>query len=175
MFGVSPRLPVDSLLGTEVWEVDKDVQSSWEDWVQHQERLCVARSLAHKSLEDAAEYRQQHHNNQVHDAALSKGQLVYLKDHSHQGHRKIQDVWSPVLYQVTNVPDKPGAPYTVMLADGTSKVRRVHRTEMRSARLGDQSVIPQPDLQIDGEEDREACPSMEISTLSVDSLPEGVY
>ncbi len=104
MFRVPPRLPVDSLLVTDVLEADKNVMRSWEDWVQHrQERLRVAHSLAHKSLKDAAEYRQQHHNNQVHDTGFSKGQLIYLKDHSLQGRRKIQDVWSPVLYQVGGV------------------------------------------------------------------------
>ncbi len=48
------------------------------------------------------------------------------------------------------MPDKPGSPYTVTSVDGTSNARRVHRTEMRAARLEDQPCepgIPQPCLQ----------------------------
>ncbi len=47
MFGVSPRLPVDSLLGMDVSEADQEVINSWEEWVQHhQEWLRVAHNLA---------------------------------------------------------------------------------------------------------------------------------
>lgn len=57
MFGVSPQLPVDSLLGMDVSGADQEVINSWEEWVQHhQERLQPARNLAQKNLEEAAEY-----------------------------------------------------------------------------------------------------------------------
>lgn len=171
----------------DVSEADQEVINSWKEWIQHhQERLQLARNLAWKNLEEAAEYRQQHHNNQVHDRGLSKGQLIYLKDHRHQGRHKSQDVWSPVLYKVVNVPDKPGAPYTVTLVDGASNAHRVHRTEMRAARLEDQPcepVIPQPcpqagaqEGELDSEEeDYSEWPTKEKSILSVDSFPEGAY
>lgn len=87
---------------------------------------------------------------QVNDLGLSKGQLIYLKDHCHQGHHKIQDVWSPVLYQVVNVPNKPGAPYIFTPDDGTGNVHWVHRTEMWAALLDNhpcEPVKPQPCLQ----------------------------
>ncbi len=186
MFGVSPRLPVDFLLGMDIAEADQEVINSWEEWVQqHQERLWVAHNLARKNLEEVAEYRQQHHN-QVHDLGLSKGKCIYLKDHCHQGRHKIQDVWSPVLYKVVNVPNKPGAPYTVTSVDGTSNARWVHRIEMRASRLEDQPcepVMPQPCLQAGAQggeldcevEDCLLWPTKEKSILSVDSFPEGAY
>ncbi len=65
----------------DVAEADQEVINSWEEWVQqHQERLWVAHNLAQKNLEEVAEYRQQHHN-QEHDLGLSKGTFIYLKDH----------------------------------------------------------------------------------------------
>ncbi|KAK5913555.1 hypothetical protein CgunFtcFv8_008078 [Champsocephalus gunnari] len=133
MFGVPPRVPADFLLGEGTTE---DTTSSWDEWVQqHRERLQVARDLARKNLQQAADYRQQHHNQQARDAGFTEGQLVYLKDHQCKGRRKIQDVWSPVLYLVVRVPTESGGPYTITRADGTADVRRVHRAEMRAAHL----------------------------------------
>ena len=136
---------MDFLLGAEASE---ETTSSWDEWVQqHLEQLQVARNVAGKNLEEAAEYRQQHHNQQACDSGFREGQLVYLKDHRCQGRRKIQDVWSPVLYQVVEAPTEPGGPYTITLADGTGTVRRVHRTEMRSAQLEtlpSAPVVPKP-------------------------------
>lgn len=132
MFGVTPQLPVDFLLGAN----DTDETSSWDEWVlQHQERLQVTRELARKNMEEAADYRQRSHNQQVCDKGFTEGQLVYLKDHCCQGRRKIQDVWSPVLYKVVRAPTAPGGPYTVTLADGTGNVRQVHRTEIKASQL----------------------------------------
>ncbi|XP_034085120.1 uncharacterized protein K02A2.6-like isoform X2 [Gymnodraco acuticeps] len=133
MFGVPPRVPADFLLGEGTPE---DTTSSWDEWVQqHRERLQVARDLARNNLQQAADYRQQHHNQQARDAGFTEGQLVYLKDHQCKGRRKIQDVWSPVLYLVVRVPTESGGPYTITRADGTADVRRVHRAEMRAAHL----------------------------------------
>lgn len=133
MFGVSPQLPLDFLLGV---DTSCPSTSSLDDWVlQHQEQLQVTRDLARKNLEEAAEYRQQSHNQQVRDLGFKEGQLVYLKDHRHRGRHKIQDVWSPVLYQVVRAPAEPGGPYTVTLADGTGNVKQVNRFEMRASQL----------------------------------------
>ena len=140
LFGVPPRLPIDFLL-----EADDSAETrSWDEWVcQHQERLKVARDLARKNLGEAAEYRQQHHNQQVRDPGFKVGQLVYLKDHRGQGRRKIHDVWSPVLYQVARVPTEPGGPYTITLADGSGNARQVNRTEMRAAQLDALPAVPE--------------------------------
>ena len=139
LFGVPPRLPIDFLLEAD----DSPETRSWDEWVcQHQERLRVARDLARKNLGEAAEYRQQHHNQQVRDPGFKVSQLVYLKDHRGQGRRKIQDVWSPVLYQVARVPTAPGGPYTITLADGTGNVRQVNRTEMRAAQVEALPSVP---------------------------------
>ena len=140
LFGVPPRLPIDFLLET----YDSAETRSWDEWVcQHQERLKVARDLARKNLGEAAEYRQQHHNQQVRDPGFKVGQLVYLKDHRGQGRKKIQDVWSPVIHQVARVPTEPGGPYTITLADGTGNVRQVHRTEMRATQLEALPSVPE--------------------------------
>jgi transposase InsO family protein len=78
MFGVTPHLPVDFLLGADGSE---ETTSSCDEWIQqHQERLQVARNLARGNLEEAVEYRQQHHNQHACDLGFREGQLVYLKD-----------------------------------------------------------------------------------------------
>lgn len=124
MFGVPPRLPVDFLLGADAPEETTTPRNEWIQ--QHQARLHVTRNLFQKNLEEAAELRQQH---------FRDGQLVYLKDLHCQGHQKIQDVWSPVLYDMVRVPTEPGGPYTITLADGTGNVQQVYRNEMRAAQL----------------------------------------
>lgn len=122
LLGVPPRLPVDFLLGAEASE---ETPSSWDEWVQqHLEQLQVARNVARKNLEEAAEYRQQHHNQQACDSGFREGQLVYLKDHRCQGRRKIQDVWSPVLYQVVEEGHIPSRWLTALvLFDGCTGLR----------------------------------------------------
>lgn len=133
IFGVPPQLPVDFLLGTDL-DASEEMTSTWEGWVQqHLEQLQVAWTVAQKNLKEAAEYRQQHHNQQACDPGFKEGQLVNLKNHHCQGHQKSQDIWSPVLYQAVQVPTEPDGPYVITLADGTGPMRRVHRTEMREA------------------------------------------
>jgi len=145
MFGVTPHLSVDFLLGA---DASKEKTSSCDEcFHQHQERLQVARNLARRNLDEAAEYRQQHHKQQACDLGFREGQLVYLKDHYCQGRRKIQDIWSPVLYQMVRVPTEPGGPYTVVLVDGTGNVRWVNMIEMRAAQLEtlpSTPVVPTP-------------------------------
>ncbi|KAI3359981.1 hypothetical protein L3Q82_014313, partial [Scortum barcoo] len=72
MFGQKPRLPVDFLLGR--------VQDPTPGLV-HQARLQVAFEGAHERLRVAAGRRKERHDQQVRDAPLPVGQLVYLRDH----------------------------------------------------------------------------------------------
>lgn len=113
MFGVTSQLQVDFLSGTDL-DASQETISTWKEWVQQQlERLQVARNVAWKDLEEAAEYRQQHHNQQEHDPGFKEGQLVYLKNHRCQGRQKLQDILSPVLYQVVQVLTELGGPYVI--------------------------------------------------------------
>lgn len=150
--------------------------SSWDEWVlQHQERLQVTRELARKNMEEAADYRQRNHNQQVCDEGFTEGQLVYLKDHRCQGRRKIQDVWSPVLYKVVRVPTDRGGPYTVILVDGTGNVRQVHRTEIKASQLEtipSVAKVPQPSTKSTCPESNLTCSDEHVLTwIEVRPIP----
>ena len=47
------------------------------------------------------------------------------------GRNKIQDIWSPVVYKLVEVPAADGAPYMVERADGTGDSKRIQRTEIQ--------------------------------------------
>lgn len=129
MFGREPRLPVDFLLGRE----PQLREGSVHDWVlEHQTRLQVAFAGAHEWLQVMADRRKAHHDQHVRDEPLVEGQLVYLCDYGVRGRHKIQDLWSPVIYQVTRAPKEGGVVYTIAPVDDLTKVRNVHRSLLKS-------------------------------------------
>ncbi|RXN21036.1 Transposon Ty3-I Gag-Pol poly [Labeo rohita] len=97
MFGQEPRLPVDFLLGR-IPEVSGGEVHEWVS--EHQARLQVAFDGARECLRIEAGKRKAQHDKHVEDAPLGEGQLVYLQNYNQRGRQKIQDHWSPVVYQV---------------------------------------------------------------------------
>lgn len=125
-------------------------------------------------MEEAADYRQRNHNQQVCDKGFTEGQLVYLKDHRCQDRRKIHDVWSPALYKVVRTPTGPGGPYTVTLADETSNVRQVHRTEIRASQLDiipSVPKVPQPSTKTTYPEGNSTCSDEDVLTWIEEAIP----
>ncbi|KAI2665182.1 Retrovirus-related Pol polyprotein from transposon 17.6 [Labeo rohita] len=92
-----PRLPVDFLLGR-IPEVSGGEVHEWVS--EHQARLQVAFDGARECLRIEAGKRKAQHDKHVEDAPLGEGQLVYLQNYNQRGRQKIQDHWSPVVYQV---------------------------------------------------------------------------
>lgn len=137
MFGQEPRLPIDFLLGT----MQEPTAGTVHDWVrEHQTRLQMAFEGARGRLQAAAAKRKETHDRQVHDAPLGEGQLVHLRDCSVRGRHKIQDLWSPVVYEVVKPPPAGGGVYTIAPVTDHSNVKHVHRSLLK-ARLGDNSVV----------------------------------
>ncbi|CAM4713469.1 unnamed protein product [Leuciscus chuanchicus] len=129
MFGQEPRLPVDFLLG----RVTEPCAGSVHNWiVEHQMRLQVAFEGARERLKAAADYRKSQHDQHVRDLPLKEGQLVYLRDHSVRGRHKIQDLWSPIVYQVVRAPKEGGVVYTIAPVEDLDKVRCVHRSLLKN-------------------------------------------
>lgn len=140
MFGREPGLPVDFLLG----RVQDPVPGRVQDWVaEHQVRLRVAFEGAHDRLLAAAGRRKERYDQRVRDEPLCVGQLVYMRDHSARGRHKIHDIWSPVVYQVLEVPRGEGAVYAIAPVDDRERVKRVHRN-MLKAQVGRDKVVPPP-------------------------------
>lgn len=130
-FGYEPHLPVDFLLCA---DQDDQGQRTTEEWVRrHQETLRVVHDHVRQQLQTQAERRNQKHNQQVTDPGLEEGQLVYLRNHQVRGRNKIQDLWHPCLYKVVQRPQGLGSVYTVAPVHQDGPVRRVHRTELKSA------------------------------------------
>ncbi|XP_048014341.1 uncharacterized protein LOC125247166 [Megalobrama amblycephala] len=128
MFGQEPRLPVDFLLGRE----PQVREGSVHDWVvEHQTRLQVAFAGARERLQVMADRRKANHDQYVRDDPLVEGQLVYLRDYGVRGRHKIQDLWSPVVYQVIRAPKEGGVVYTIAPLDDLTKVRNVHRSLLK--------------------------------------------
>ena len=140
MFGQEPRLPLDFLLGT----VPDPVAGTVHDWIdEHQARLQVAFQGAEGRLRAAAGKRKEAHDRQVKDLPLGEGELVYLRNLSRRGCHKIQDLWSPVVYEVIKAPPVNGAVYTIAPVTDRSKVRQVHRGLLK-ARLGSDAPVGLP-------------------------------
>ncbi|XP_039511286.1 uncharacterized protein LOC120466751 [Pimephales promelas] len=128
MFGQEPRLPIDFLLGR-----SQEMRSGTvNEWVlEHQTRLLVAFEGAQEHLKVAADRRRKQHDLHVRDAPLGEGQLVYLRDYGARGRHKIQDLWSPVVYQVVGAPQAGGSVYTIAPVDDLDRVKRVHRSLLK--------------------------------------------
>lgn len=128
MFGQEPRLPVDFLLG----RIPEPQEGSVHDWViEHQTRLQVAFAGARERLQDMADRRKARHDQTVRDEPLGEGQLVYLRDLGVRGRHKIQDLWSPVVYQITRAPTEGGVVYTIAPVNDLSRVKNVHRSLLK--------------------------------------------
>ncbi|KAI3369563.1 hypothetical protein L3Q82_024379 [Scortum barcoo] len=139
MFGQEPRLPVDFLLG----QVQDPTPGMVQDWVvEHQARLQVAFEGAHERLQVAAGSRKERHDQQVHDAPLPVGQLVYLRDHGVRGRHKIQDLWSSVVHQVVKAPSGEGVVYMVAPVNDLQKVRNVHRDMLKAVIQSEAKTLP---------------------------------
>ncbi len=126
MFGQEPRLPVDFLLG----RVEKTVAGNVYEWViEHQTRL--SNSIAGGFWRVAAECRKVQHDSRVRDTPLSDGQLFFLCNDGVRGRSKIQDLWSPVVYQVVRARKEGGSVYSIAPVDELDKVRQVHRSLLK--------------------------------------------
>ncbi len=121
LFGVEPRLPIDSLLGQEQ-AVDRG-----QDWlVIHQSRLREAHERAREYAEQKAAEWLAPLNDKVYCPTISVDQTVYLR-HRPAGRNKIQDAWAPTVYRVVKA---QGTTFTVKPLEG-GPYRRVHRVHLR--------------------------------------------
>ncbi|XP_073668080.1 uncharacterized protein [Paramisgurnus dabryanus] len=139
MFGQEPRLPIDFLLGGG----QEMGHGSINEWVlEHQTRLQVAFEGAREHVKAAADRRKAHHDLHVRDTPLGEGQLVYLRNYGVRGRHKIQDLWSPVVYQVVKAPKVGGSVYTIAPVDDLNKVKHVHRSLLKIRVQGESPVLP---------------------------------
>lgn len=147
MFGQEPRLPVDFLLG----RVTEPCAGSVHNWIlEHQMRLQVAFEGARERLKAAADYRKSQHDQHVRDLPLKEGQLVYLRDHSVRGRHKIQDLWSPIVYQVVRAPKEGGVVYTIAPVEDLDKVRCVHRSLLKNRIRRESMLVNKPNGPLSG-------------------------
>lgn len=124
LYGREPKLPVDFLLGinndSESFEVD--------EWLHtHRERLRYAWAAAEKNTEKSAEKRREFHERKSTPCSIDVGTKVLLRNHV-QGRNKIQDVWKPDPYIITEKLQENV--YKVKSADGYDDVKVLHRNEI---------------------------------------------
>lgn len=79
-----------------------------------------------------ADRRKAHHDPHVRDEPLVEGQLVYLWEYGVRGPHKIQDLWSPVVYQVMRALKEGGVVYTIAPVDDLTKTQNVHCSLVKS-------------------------------------------
>ena len=128
MFGRSPNLPVDVLLGVG----EEEFEGTTDDWIHiHQQQLKTAHNHARRQMTLHADTRRQSHGPSSRQSVLQEGQLVYRRNRTFKGRHKIQDVWLPVPYQVLSRPNPKGGVYTVAPVDGSLAPSNVHRMELR--------------------------------------------
>ena len=142
MCGREPQLPIDFLLG----RVKDPVPGEVQDWIiEHQARLEVAFEGAKERLLAAAGRRKERHDQRVREVPFQVGQLVYVRDLGVRGRRKIQDVWSSLVYQVVKAPGQ-GAVYTIAPVEALHQERTVHR-DMLKAVVRPEPLTPPPEEQ----------------------------
>jgi len=110
--------------------------------LEHQARLKVAFEGARERLLVAAGRRKEQHDQQVREAPLKVGQLVYVRDHGARGRHKIQDIWSSVVHQVLKAPVGEGAVYTIAPVNDLYKVCNVHRDMPKAQIRSEPSMAP---------------------------------
>ncbi|XP_063076411.1 uncharacterized protein LOC134466443 [Engraulis encrasicolus] len=137
MFGHHPRLPIDFLLGDN-GTAPGTVQDAepLEEWIaRHRQSAQMTWQHVKQRAEEVARRRNQKHNDQANDAGLEEGQLVYMRNHV-QGRNKIQDHWSPQVFQVVRAPSATGVVYTLAPLGQEGPLRQVHRSELRAVPEG---------------------------------------
>ncbi|CAB3992258.1 Transposon Ty3-I Gag-Pol poly, partial [Paramuricea clavata] len=116
LFGRSPRLPVDLLLGEEEDEPQKQSANEW--LTKHQTRLRYAWEKAGEHIRESAEKRKQRNDSKVYAPDIKVGEAL--------GRNKIQDAWEPTMFIVTEVPTKDGGPYTVVPYSGRGAPKKLY-------------------------------------------------
>lgn len=122
LFGRSPQLPIDALLGK---SEDADAAEGMDEWLTtHRQRLRDAYAQANHNIEHAARRRQQ--MAPISNAKpIPVGSFVYLKNH-HLGRHKIQDTWGQVYQVVDSLGD---GVYQITLPEG-GVTKNVNRAEL---------------------------------------------
>jgi transposase InsO family protein len=96
LFSRKPRLFADNLL-----DFDSVVDKPVEEWVlEHRNKLLWAQLHASKVLQEKANERKKRHDVKANDHDLPIGTKVLIRNRV-RGRNKIQDVWKPVPYIVT--------------------------------------------------------------------------
>ncbi|KAL6462437.1 hypothetical protein MHYP_G00288590 [Metynnis hypsauchen] len=155
LYGVDPHLPVDALLANENGN-NKNL-----DWLAvHQNRLKEAHARAKEYAEQKAAERIAQHSHKVYCPSVEVGEYVYLR-HRPAGRNKIQDAWSPVVYQVVDI---VGTTYTVQPAEG-EPIKRVNRVDIRPC-------VNTPDLTHRNTGKKTVTTPTETTGLDIDSCDE---
>ncbi|CAG2247516.1 unnamed protein product [Mytilus edulis] len=89
LFGRSPKLPIDFLLGTN--QTDETDQSLDEWIIAHQNRLRYAYEKAGEQTKDRAEYRKTVHDVKRFNPEICVDDKVYIRNRGVHGRNKIQD------------------------------------------------------------------------------------
>ena len=139
MFGRSPRLPVDFLLGV---EAGRETELATEWVCEHQHRLSEAFGQAQKNLKQAAAERKARYDKRIHCVPLKLGDRVLVRDHP-IGRAKIQDAWKPETYVVVGVPEREGGPFVVSV-EGQRGRLVVNRMELKrcGAQPQEEGLVP---------------------------------
>lgn len=100
--------------------------------LEHQTRLQMAFEGTREHVKAAADRRKVQHDLQVRDAPLGEGHLVYLRNYGVRGRHEIQDLWSPVVYQVVKAPKAGGSVHTIAPVDDLNKVKHVRHSLLKT-------------------------------------------
>ncbi|CAG2217557.1 unnamed protein product [Mytilus edulis] len=125
LFGRSPKLPIDFLLGTN--QTDETDQSLDEWIIAHQNRLRYAYEKAGEQTKDRAEYRKNKHDEQRFNPEICVSDKVYIRNRGVHGRNKIQDTWSSTVYRVVRLSENT---VSVEPNDGAGVSRTLNRRDV---------------------------------------------
>ncbi|CAG2220736.1 unnamed protein product [Mytilus edulis] len=125
LFGRSPKLPIDFLLGTNQTD---ETDESLDNWIiAHQNRLRYAYEKAGEQTKDRAEYRKTKHDEKRFNPEICVGDKVYIRNRGEHGRNKIQDIWSSTVYRVVRLSENT---VTVKPSDGAGVSRTLNRRDV---------------------------------------------
>ena len=129
MFGRSPRLPIDNLIG-HTTEENGELEENYHEWLAaHIKKMEEMYQHVNEKLQEQASKRKEAYDQKAKSAPIEVGTKVYKRLHGH-GRQKSQDAYGPEIFIVIRKNEDLGI-YEIESSSKTGSRKWVNRHEIR--------------------------------------------